>query len=156
MEVHELALLPDEVLQSLFDLLHLVEAQGVWPELLRANMMAPLPKPDGGRCTVAKTRHLYRMWCGCRKDLVQVWEADTMPDWDTCKPGFSALAAGFLRVRRGLPNRGRACCCKLMWHDQLMTNLFDHVDLGSLCVEAQVLGFPGAIYKLASTLLHDT
>ena len=57
-----------------------------------------LPKPDGGRRTMAKTCHLYRLWCGCRKGQVQPWEAATMPDWDTCKPGFSALATVLLRA----------------------------------------------------------
>ena len=96
--LQDLEALPNEILEPLLAWLHLVEQEGKWPEVISVNLMALLPKPGGDRRTVAKTVQLYRLWCCCRKQVVQAWEQETMPEWDTCRPGFSALTAGLLRA----------------------------------------------------------
>ena len=57
-----------------------------------------------------------------------------MPEWDTCRPGFSALTAGLLRaidVETTL-EIGEHVVANL-WD---MAKFFDHVDLGILGEEA--------------------
>ena len=46
--LRNLAALPDDTVQALLDWLHLLEEAGLWPEVLRVNLMALPPKPDRG------------------------------------------------------------------------------------------------------------
>ena len=81
----DLALLPEELLQRLCDLLHVVEATGQWPAAIAVGLISPIPKDDSG-FSAAHVRPItvmscvYRLWAATRcRELVR-WQTEWITD----------------------------------------------------------------------------
>ena len=71
------ALLGDEVLEVLCDLLALLEALGVFPEDLEQVLVALIPKPTGGERPIGLYLALFRVWSAARVQALRDWERDS-------------------------------------------------------------------------------
>jgi hypothetical protein len=70
-----LARLSNELLGCLCWILHLVELQGTWPEVMRLVLITLLPKSDGGRRPIGLLPTLVRIWMRARSCIACLWEA---------------------------------------------------------------------------------
>ncbi len=66
--------LSDVALESLADVLEVVERTGELPRQLGALAMPMLPKPRGGHRAIATFVSIYRLWNRLRRDIVRRWE----------------------------------------------------------------------------------
>ena len=69
-----IALLPDEAIQVLLDVLHAAEAVGRFPPQIDQTFMSLLPKPSGGFRTIGLYTSIYRVWAKARAALTKQWE----------------------------------------------------------------------------------
>ena len=82
--VQELKLIPDALLQPLFELFHAIEDGHSWPEALVFAMVMCLPKVEGP-CTALQIRpitvlsRLYRCWARYRSSEIAEWLSSKLP-----------------------------------------------------------------------------
>lgn len=82
--VQELKLIPDALLQPLFELFHAIEDGHSWPEALVFAMVMCLPKVEGP-CTALQIRpitvlsRLYRCWARYRSFEIAEWLSSKLP-----------------------------------------------------------------------------
>ena len=92
----ELRLITQEGLEHLLRLYHEVEAKGIWPTGILANIIVLMGKPKGGSRPIALMPMLYRVWCRARRVHIDEWERQTVGGWDAAVKGSSALRASIL------------------------------------------------------------
>ena len=90
--------LPLSVLEGLSDVLTRSQVIMMWPAQLMLNLMALIPKPQGGERAVAKAPMLYRLWNVICTPQLKEWSASTAPEWDYATQGKSAMFAATLRA----------------------------------------------------------
>ena len=95
---YEFAMLPHECLKDVVWIINQFIHNGGFPEDLGLNLMAMLPKPQGGSRCVAKTPMWYRLWAGARRQAIKTWECGIVASWDSSAPGRSAIDAGLRRA----------------------------------------------------------
>ena len=75
-----IARLSDALLSCLCWILHLVEVQGTWPEVVKLVLIVLLPKRDGGRRPIGLLPTIVRIWMRARACIARRWEAQcSMP-----------------------------------------------------------------------------
>ena len=137
----EIAQLPDKVLVWLVAWMRCCQLRGSWPDSVRTNLMALLPKPGrtDKRC-VAKTAMVYRLWCGARRDAVRRYEVEHMAEWDKSRPGASALTAAYERsidMERGVLSKQAVGA--MLWDFE---KFFDTINVATVLAEGELLTFP--------------
>jgi hypothetical protein len=105
---------------------------------LSLSVQACLGKLEGMR-TITLTSLLYSIWNRSQPDVRQ-WEIETMADFDTCKPGSSALYAALGRALQAeLANYAKEICGGL-FHD--WSKFFDTMNIAVLLIEALQTSYP--------------
>ena len=89
----EIPLMPDAVLQTLGDLLSDIQQQAIPPLQAFTNIMATLPKKDGGSRTVAIASTIYRLLMELDNDELAAFEASHAFENDSAKAGASGTIA---------------------------------------------------------------
>ena len=82
---------PNKVLEPFAAVLNAAQTALSWPVQIMFNVMALLPKPQGGERTVAKTPLLYRLYNVVRAPAVKEWAVAHCEDHDFAAQGKSAL-----------------------------------------------------------------
>ena len=91
---------------------------------LSLSVQACLGKQEGMR-TITLTSLLYSIWNRSQTD-VREWEMETMSDFDTCKPGSSALYAALGRALQAeLANYANEICGGLFF---MIGRIFRHYE----------------------------
>ena len=85
--------MPDPVLQTLADLLSSIQYSSVPPLQSFINIMASLPKKNGGTRTVAIASTLYRLLMEIDNEEVAQFESQHAFENDSAKAGASAVLA---------------------------------------------------------------
>jgi len=136
----ELASLPRCVVDDFASFLTCCQSWLAWPTCFHANLMALLPKPQGGWRFVAKTSMVYRIWNLVRRPAVKAWEAKTAAPWDYAKPGSSAMSAALSRALADeIAQAHGQHACAVLWDFE---KLFDSIYPALLVRRALALGYP--------------
>ena len=69
------ALLSNDVIATLIDILEAAEAVGTMPSQLMASFVALIPKQTGGLRPIVWAQSIFRVWSRARLDIVKSWEA---------------------------------------------------------------------------------
>ena len=89
----EIALMPDPILESLAGILSEVRDSTTPPLQAMTNIMASIPKKDGGSRTVAIASTIYRLLMELDNEGVAAFEAANAFEHDSATAGASAVAA---------------------------------------------------------------
>ena len=89
--------LPDDALEGLLDVLNMAHSTLLWPLQLLINLMALIPKPQGGERPIAKTPMLYRLFNVMKSLGVKDWSRSTTKSFDYAAAGKSAVYSGAAR-----------------------------------------------------------
>jgi hypothetical protein len=151
--LREIALMPDAVLYSLGELLSGIQNSAIPPLQMMCNIMATLPKKDGGTRTVAIASTLYRLLMQLDNDSMQEFENRVAYSKDSAKAGASAVDAA---EDRALEAEIAAASGKqtivLLWD---IKKFFDSIDIPILFEKARQMGFP-LRQLLLSVIVHQS
>ena len=89
--------LPDDAIEGLIDILMLIEEKVALPVQILINLMALLPKPQGGDRAVTLASLLYVLWTTVRGEEFREWDEGRQKHWDGAIKGSSALKAAIRR-----------------------------------------------------------
>ena len=89
----ELLAMPKEGWEPMARLFRQVEREATLPYQALVNIMACLPKPQGGERTFALMAMLFRTYCRARRDDIRQWDKGTAGHWDKAVANNSALRA---------------------------------------------------------------
>jgi hypothetical protein len=109
-----------------------------WPIQILLSLQALLGKVFGVR-TVTLTSLLYAIW-NRSQDEVRTWEKEFAGDYDTCRPGSSALHAAVCRSAKA------EICFWLQIHNATLLHdqefFFDSINIPILLSEAKIVEYP--------------
>ena len=145
----EIALTPDPVLVSLAGIVSDMRDTTVPPLQTMLNIMASIPKKDGGSRTVAIATTLYRLLMEMDNEEVAEFEAKNAYQNDSAAAGASAVAAAEDRaVEAELARLSGLVTISTLWD---LRKFFDSIDIEVLIQLARDLGFP--LKQLAVSLI---
>ena len=84
------AWLSDELLDSIGELLQVVETAGCWPSQLALSVIHLIPKQVGGKRPIGLLASLIRLWDRSRKPVVDHWRESCVRDYDWMRKGRGA------------------------------------------------------------------
>ena len=132
--------MPDAALYSLGKILSHVQNSAIPPAQVLTNIMATLPKKDGGARTVAVAATLYRLLMQLDNDQMEVFEAREAFENDSAKAGASAVDAAENRALEAeIAQAEGKFTMVLLWD---IKKFFDSIDIPILFQKAGELGFP--------------
>ena len=136
----EIALMPDPILTSLADILSEMRDSGIPPLQALTNIMASIPKKDGGSRTVAIASTIYRLLMEMDNEEVAAFEAANAYHHDSAAAGASAVAVAEDRAMEAeLARLTGFVTISTLWD---LKKLFDSIDIATLINLARDLGFP--------------
>ena len=144
--------MPDAVLRPLGDLLADIQNDAVPPLQALQNIMATLPKKDGGTRTVAIATTIYRLLMQLDNEELEAFEADNAFKNDSAKAGASAVIAAEDRALEAEIAHDEGHQTLTMLFD--MKKCFDSLDVATLFRMAKVCGFPIKQLVLSMTVHH--
>ena len=109
-----------------------------WPFQIVVSLQALLGKVNGVR-TITLTSLLYSIWNRSQKQ-VRLWELEFVGEYDTCKPGSSALIAALGRAARAEICFWIGKQVATILHD--FAKFFDTINIPILIKEAKATGYP--------------
>ena len=136
----EITLMPDVVLRPLGELLADIQNDAVPPLQALSNIMATLPKKDGGTRTVAIATTIYRLLMQLDNEELEAFEADNAFANDSAKAGASAVIAAEDRALEAEIAHDEGYQTLTMLFD--MKNFFESLDVATLFRMAKRCGFP--------------
>jgi len=148
----EITLMPDVVLRSLGELLADIQNDAVPPLQAFSNIMATLPKKDGGTRTVAIATTIYRLLMQLDNEELEAFEADNAFANDSAKAGASAVIAAEDRALEAEIAHDEGYQTLTMLFD--MKKFFDSLDVATLFRMAKRCGFPSKQLVLSMTVHH--
>ncbi|CAE8616817.1 unnamed protein product, partial [Polarella glacialis] len=138
--------LPDEAHADLLQLLNASEAALNWPSQVVNNLIAMVPKPQGGERPITLTSALYRLWSRMRKFIMSSWEEEHHGFWDTAIRGSSPLRAALVRELKN------ECCAwmnidvgQILWD---VEKFYDSIDIPTLALAALRLDYPPVLLHM--------
>ena len=112
----EITLMPDPILESLAGILSDMRDSTVPPLQALVNIMASIPKKDGGSRTVAIASTIYRLLMELDNDQVAAFEAANAYKHDSATAGASAVAAAEDRAMEAeLARLSGYCTISILW-----------------------------------------
>ena len=149
----ELIKMPEVALTELGKLLSDIQFQAIPPLQAMTNIMATLPKKDGGTRTVAIASTVYRLLMELDNQEVAAFEAAEAFECDSAKAGSSAIVAAEDRaLETELAKAEGQHVLVVLWD---FTKFFDTINVQVLFEEAAKLGFP-LRQLLLSTIVHHS
>ncbi len=89
--------LPDEAIEALIDIIMMMEEEVAIPAQALLNIVALIPKPQGGDRPVALMSLVYVLWTRIRSEEFKEWDEARLKHWDDAVQGSSALKAALRR-----------------------------------------------------------
>ena len=148
----EIALMPDQVLRSLGDLLADIQNDSIPPLQALTNIMATLPKKDGGARTVAIATTIYRILMELDNEELEESEKTNAFRNDSAKAGASAAIAAEDRALEAELARADQQDTLTMLYD--MKKFFDSLNVAKLFELANDCPFPSKQLVLSMIVHH--
>ncbi len=134
------ALLSNEALEALADIIEVTERTGMMPPQLGALAMPLLAKPRGGHRAIATFVSLYRLWSRIRRDEVRKWEGTIERPYFAAGSGKAPQDAVWRQAARAeAAVATSACSATLLWD---LSAFFESLRRMPLWFRARRLGFP--------------
>ena len=145
------ALMSDEALGILADLLNAFEVVGVLPTQMQGVLFALIDKPDGGERPIGLLQGAMRLWYKCRVASLKVWEASGGSHrFFAASSGRSALSAVWRRAFRA--EAGLASDEEVLAVFTDLRKCYEHVRHLDLAVEAAMVQYPLQLLRLSLVL----
>ena len=138
--ISEIPLMPDVVLESLGHLLSDIQDQAIPPLQAFTNIMATLPKKDGGSRTVAIASTIYRLLMELDNEELEQFERTNAFVNDSAKAGASGTIATEDRALEAEMAHDAGCHTLTMLYD--MKKFFDSINISKLFELAAACLFP--------------
>ncbi len=145
--MRQYALLSDEALEVLSDVIVVVERLGKLPEQLRFTVMPMIPKARGGHRAIASLVSLYRLWSRLRRDESRRWEAANDRPYLAAGKGRGPQDAVWRQAAKAEAAVGtRKLAATVLWD---MSSFFETIRRVPLWHRAKRLGFPLTLLRVA-------
>ncbi len=146
----DLAEITDDMMEVYIDIMVTCELLGRIPERVALVIILLLNKKSGGRRPVGILPTLYRVWAAIRKPLLHAWERNWSRNFFAAGRGKSATDAAWHRALRAEHAAlVGASAGSILWD---LRKCFEHGRHSVLAREAEALGFPMAMARLATAV----
>ncbi len=146
----DMAELTDEVVEAYIDVMLTCERLGKVPDRVATVVVMLLNKKLGGRRPIGILPTMYRLWAAVRKPLLHEWERQWARAFFAAARGKSAADATWHRALRAEhATLLGASAGSILWD---LRKCFEHGDHSLLAAEAEALGFPMAMARLATDM----
>ena len=141
------ALLSDELLEVVADLINRIEEGGVWPQSYSTAVLHLIPKPAGGRRPIGLLPTLVRLWERARKDVVRRWRSKEAMPFSWAGKGKGSEAAVWQQSVRAEAATHRGHTTAAMMVD--LVKAFESVPLWRVWEAGLRRGLPTRLLRLA-------